>query len=112
MQNTLYFIIRIGQLVLLWELISVYCGSHTVFVTHYFAGDKMKKNEVGRACSAYRGREKACTGFWWENLRESDQWGDPGVDGIIILRRIFRKRDVGVWTGLSWLRIETGDRHL
>jgi hypothetical protein len=22
---------------------------------------------------------------WWENLRERDQWGDPGVDGRIIL---------------------------
>jgi hypothetical protein len=27
--------------------------------------------------------------------------GDPGVDGRIILRQIFRKWDVGVWTGLS-----------
>jgi hypothetical protein len=32
---------------------------------------------------------------------------DPSIDGRIILRRIFRKWDVGVWTGLSWLRIET-----
>jgi hypothetical protein len=30
--------------------------------------------------------------------------GDPGVDGRIILRWIFRKWDVGVWTGSSWLR--------
>jgi hypothetical protein len=30
----------------------------------------------------------------------------------IILRRIFRKGDVGVWIGLSWLRIETGGGHL
>jgi hypothetical protein len=37
---------------------------------------------------------------------------DPGVDGRIILRRIFRKWDVGVWTGLSWLRIETVGGHL
>jgi hypothetical protein len=33
---------------------------------------------------------------------------DPGVDGRIILRWIFRKLDVGVWTGSSWLRIGTG----
>ena len=38
--------------------------------------------------------------------------GDPGVDGRIILRSIFRKWDVGVWTGSSWLRIGTGGGHL
>jgi hypothetical protein len=30
-------------------------------------------------------------GFWWGNLRERDHLGDPGVDGRIILRWIFRK---------------------
>jgi hypothetical protein len=39
-------------------------------------------------------------------------FGDPGVDGKIILRWIFRKLDVGVWTGSSWLRIGTGGGHL
>jgi hypothetical protein len=39
-------------------------------------------------------------------LGERNHWGDPGVDGRIILRRIFRKWDVGVWTGLSWLRTD------
>jgi len=34
--------------------------------------------------------------------------GDPGVDGRIILRQIFRKCDVEVWSGCSWLRIGTG----
>jgi len=48
------------------------------------------------------------TGFWWGNLRERDHLGDPGVDGRIILRWIFRKWDVGIWTGSSWLRIGTG----
>jgi hypothetical protein len=47
-----------------------------------------------------------------ENLREIDQWGDPGVDGNIVLRWIFRKRDVDLWTGWSWLRIGTGGEHL
>jgi len=31
--------------------------------------------------------------------------GDPGVDVRIILRWIFRKWNVRVWTGSSWLRI-------
>jgi hypothetical protein len=49
---------------------------------------------------------EACTVFWWGNLRERDHWGDPGVDGRMILRWIFRKWDVGVRTGFSWLRIQ------
>ena len=51
-------------------------------------------------------------GFWWGNLRERDLLGDPSVDGRIILRWIFRNRNVGVWTGLSWLSIGTGGGHL
>ena len=45
------------------------------------------------------GRGEAYTGFWWGNLRERNHLEDAGVDGRIILRWIFRKRDVGVWTG-------------
>jgi hypothetical protein len=41
-----------------------------------------------------------------------NQLVDPGVDGRIILRRIFGKWDVGVWTGLSWLRIGAGGGQL
>jgi hypothetical protein len=36
-------------------------------------------------------REEVCTGCWWGSLRERDNWGDPDVDGTIILRGIFRK---------------------
>jgi hypothetical protein len=48
-----------------------------------------------------------CIGFWWGNLRERDHWRDPGVYGRIILRLIFRKWDVGLWTELRWHRTET-----
>jgi hypothetical protein len=41
-----------------------------------------------------------------------DNLGDPGVDGNIILRWSLRNCDVGVWTGLIWLRIGTGGGHL
>jgi hypothetical protein len=50
---------------------------------------------------ARMGRGEACTGFWWRNLRGRDYWGDPGVDGRIILRRIFRKWNVGVTRTLA-----------
>ena len=42
------------------------------------------------------------TGFWWGNLRERDHLGDTDLDGMIILRCIFRKCDVG---GMDWIEL-------
>jgi hypothetical protein len=38
---------------------------------------------------------EACTGFWWGNLKKREHWGDPGVDGRIILRWVFRTWEMG-----------------
>jgi hypothetical protein len=38
-------------------------------------------------------------------------WGTDSAVQRIILRYIFRNCDVGVWTGLSWLRIGTVGWH-
>ena len=43
-------------------------------------------------------RGEVCTGFWWRNMRERDHWGDPDVDGRIILRWTCRK-----WEGVVGL---------
>jgi hypothetical protein len=58
------------------------------------------------------GRGEAYTEFWWVNLKEGDHLGDPGIDGKVILRWTFKKLDVGVWIGSSWLRLNTGDGHV
>jgi hypothetical protein len=46
------------------------------------------------------------------NLRERDHLEVPGLDGRIILRLIFRKWNIGAWTGSIWLRIGTGSGYL
>jgi hypothetical protein len=69
---------------------------------------KSRKNEMVRACSVYwEGR-----GVYRVLVGERGHWGDPGVDGKIILRRIFKKWDVGLRTVSSWLRIGRGGGHL
>jgi hypothetical protein len=39
------------------------------------------------------GKREVHTVFWWGDMREGDKLGDPGVDGMIILKWIFKKWD-------------------
>jgi hypothetical protein len=44
---------------------------------------------------AHVGEREVHTGFWWGDLREGDHLIDPGIDGRIILKWIFKKWDRG-----------------
>ena len=46
-----------------------------------------------QACITY-GRGEVYTGFWWGNMRARDHIKDPGVEGRILLKWVFRKWDV------------------
>jgi len=62
--------------------------------TKYYSCDQIEKNEIDNACSMY-GEGDEYTGLWWGKLRQGEHLEDPGVDGVIILRWIFRKWDGG-----------------
>jgi hypothetical protein len=47
------------------------------------------------------GKRQVHTAFWWEDLRQGDYLGDPGVDGRIILRWIFKQWD----GGMNWIQL-------
>jgi hypothetical protein len=44
---------------------------------------------------ARMGKGEVYTEFWWGDLREGDHLEDPGLDGRIILKWIFKKWDGG-----------------
>jgi hypothetical protein len=71
----------------------------SVLLTKYYSSNKIERNEVVGACSTNGGEESCIQGFGGGKLREGDHLENPGVDGRIMLRWIFRKWDVRAWTG-------------
>ena len=46
----------------------------SVLLAHYFSGDKIEKNEMDGACSAYGGEERLIQGFGGETWRTETTW--------------------------------------
>ena len=86
------------------ELKGLYSSSKIVRV--------IKSRRMRWAGHVARMEGEECTGCWWGNPRGRDRWGDPGVDGRIIIGWTFRRWDYGMRTGLGWLRIGTGGGRL
>jgi hypothetical protein len=63
---------------------------------------------MGGPCSTYGGRVEAYRVL----VGKPERKRLLGRTRLKILRRFFRKWDVGAWTQLIWLRIGTGGGHL
>jgi len=47
-------------------------------------------------------------GSYRRNMSEKDHFQDIGLDGRVVTKWMFKKRDGSSWTGLIWLRKGTG----
>jgi hypothetical protein len=60
---------------------------NSLYSSPIIVGDKIENHEMGGACSVYGGEERRIHG--------TNHLEDPGLNGRVVLRWIFRKWDVG-----------------
>jgi len=71
-------------------------------------GEKLEKNIMERGMKRVWDTGDAYIWIWWEILRERDNLEKSGINN----KKIFRKWEMWVWTGSSFLTMETFGRHL
>jgi hypothetical protein len=83
------------------ELHDLYCSPNVVRV--------IKLRRMRWAGHVARMRKERCVyRLLVGKPNEKNHLEDPGIDGRIILKWVFKKWDAGACTGLIWLRIGTG----
>jgi hypothetical protein len=79
----------------------------SVFLTEYYSGDQIKKNEISML-GTMAGEERNRYSIMVGSFREGDHLEDHGIGGNLILKWIFGKWDGEAQTGFFWLRIGAG----
>ena len=78
---------------------SMICPPHPLLFRWSYEEEEGDGRGMWHVCGTW----EVHTRFWWGNLKERNHMADLGVDGRIILRRIFRKWDGETWLGWSGL---------
>jgi hypothetical protein len=77
----------------------IICTAHLILLGEEYRG------KMGWAWSAYGGEKKRIYRVLVGKPEGKGRLGEPGIDGKIILRCIYRKYDMRVWSGSRWLKM-------
>jgi hypothetical protein len=78
----------------------------------YYYSYQIKEDEMGLACGTYREEQKCLRGMVGTPQGERDNLQDPGTDGGVTMKLIFKKFDGMMMTVFTWHRTQTSGRCL